>query len=134
MLTRRMKNAAVASQGRINEVLRNNGLGLQTCLGTAFRKQPGNSEGGRERSHIRASINCFRNSEHASTARPEGVLSLAASDFAPGQTRRVDKRSKSLSCPPRAKQPFIARWLGRVKPTDGGCELLLSAGVKVSFF
>src|ERR1700726_4469298 len=83
---------------------------------------------------IRASINCFRNSEHASTARPEGVLSLAASDFAPGQTRRVDKRSKSLSCPPRAKQPFIARWLGRVKPTDGGCALPLLGWVKVSFF
>jgi hypothetical protein len=27
---------------------------------------------------------CLRSTEHASTARPEGVLSLAASGFAPG--------------------------------------------------
>ena len=59
---------------------------------------------------------------------------MAASDFAPGQTRRVDKRSKTLSCPPRAKQPFIARWLGRVKPTEGGFELPLFGGVEVSIF
>jgi hypothetical protein len=37
---------------------------------------------------VEPQINFFRNSEHASTARPQGVLSLAASDFALGSTRK----------------------------------------------
>jgi len=37
---------------------------------------------------------CLRSSEHASTARPEGVLSLAASGFAPGSN--PDRTKKTL--------------------------------------
>jgi hypothetical protein len=64
----------------------------------------------------------FRNSEHASTARPEGVLELGRVGFCPGSKLRMRYRKnltgeiRLQSRHTRAKRAFITRWIPPVKP------------------
>src|SRR5438132_11359828 len=66
----------------------------------------------------RAGEDCFRISEHASTARPEVGWSLAASGFASGlEFYNPPEKLRLYSRRPGAKRAFITRWMGGVKPT-----------------